>query len=734
MANPVKTIKFARGTQKIGSTWRRASKLNSIRIDSQTDDDSSCPDPSGDCGHRHSKVVPGYGKKEFPFPSTDELVRAAIAYFNALAREYEKRGQRLVIGGDGASATDGMREDFLDYVHRSVNKLARTPFNRGMRRRMIDRAWEHAKRSSNEEMQAISLPKSVSSRLIPTITGEFDESSGNVLRVMAGTLAEILEDGRFLAVIARQFDPLKGSVNWALGRNAGGKFNTEPKFHPVATSLKMHLDKIEDIYTEALPRVLQFLAAQYSKASEQELLDAAVSVLNEQLAEILYVLSIWTDSFAQRRDGMYDELEHYQFLLEHCLSMVLSRGAKTHVFHLDDVFMPRFSDQDPATIPAGRGPVGAHAVEVPHYFRPVLIQEGPIFAHEFRHDVYEDVEGLKDSSIEAVISALKAADKAGKFKFTNTHLQLGKQKVKTIDLLVQIYAQTLSETDADIAGGILLTGESYVYCMLSTFGAFNIRGVSPFGANRMLRHSSVFAVTEEGELGFEPHMPDYIRAIICAAALENIGFHAEAKECKRLARQAAGRPVPEFIVWRNYDPDSKFKFEIKVPVADLEQAAPVVVDAIINAPLPALGGLRNCDLVNWNRHRQAKVDALVHNLLNGKTDIPWEMGDFTPTYGVAAAAKAGWALVKDGSVAPKLALLEVERSSRVMMHAIRAHIEAKRAQQPAPDSPAAKTDGGATVPVNPTAGEVTVPAAKEEVTAPPGATAPAAEVVEKTGS
>src|SRR5262249_6002293 len=152
----------------------------------------------------------------------------------------------------------------------------------------------------------------------------------------------------------------------------------------------------------------------------------------------------------------------------------------------------RFSEHDPATIPAGRGPVGAHAVEVPHYFRPVLVQQAPLFAHEFRHDLYEDVEGLKDNSIEAVVNALKAADRAGKFKFTSPTISLGKQKIKTIDLLVQVCAQTLSETDADVAGGILLTGEAFVYCMLSTFAAFNMRGQSPFGVNRLLRHYSVF--------------------------------------------------------------------------------------------------------------------------------------------------------------------------------------------------------------------------------------------------
>lgn len=700
-------VKMSRGIKRISSAWKRASLPVPIRLDSPADDDSGCGENSGDCGHRHSKVVPGYGKKEFPFPSTDDLVRNAIAYFNALAREYEKHGQRLVIGtapeqegneagDDGASATDGMSNEFLDYVQSSVSRLSRTSNKHGRRRTLLDQARAMARDNTLDDLQSFNLPKSASGhRLIPDGKGHPSESTGNVLRVAAGTLAEILDDGRFLAVIARQFDSFKGAVNWALGKNAEGKYNTPPKYHPVARSLKMHLDKLEDIYGEALPRVMQFLAAQYSNASESELLDAAVAVLNEQLTEILYVLSIWTDSFAQRRDGMYNELEYIHFLLEESLRLILKGGGKTHVYHVEDVFMARYSDQDPATIPAGRGPVGAHAVEVPHYFRPVLLQEGPLFAHEFDHDVYEDVENLRDNSIEAVVNRLKRDDKAGKFKFSQSHVMLGKQKVRMIDVIIQVCAQTLSETHADVAGGILLTGEAYVYCMLSTFGAFNMRGRSPFGANRLLRHSSVFGVTEEGELGFEPHLPDYIRAIFCAAALEAIGFHEEALDCKRLARQAAGRPLPEFIVWRNFDPKSKFQFEIKIPVADLEQVAPAVADAIINAKLPALGGQSHGDLINWNRHRQDKVDALVAILLQGKSDIPWELGDWHPTYVVAACAKASWAVVKDGSLPPKAAILEVETGGRRMMEAVKQHMEATAGGTLIPVGPAAQSDSPA---------------------------------------
>ncbi len=656
-----------------------------------------CTHPEGEhdsnCCRRHAVVLPGYGKDKYPFPTTDELVRMSIEYINALARAYKKQGKKLTLGQDNSGAGDVSTDEtaLVAFIAAGgVRTTVRPRLHPGEIARGHSRRQSVLKSDSLDEEGGTparvlksgigSLPKPSLKTLIPQTDGKVTETTGPVLRVVAGTLAEIMHAGRFKAVIARQFDPLKGAVNWAINHMSA-------KFQPAAHSLKEHLDKLEEIYAEALPRVIMFLGSQYPKASEEELLNAAVSVLNEQLAEILYVLSIWTDSFAQQRDGMYRQLLYVVFTVEQAFFLFRTGDAKggcdtkcqeaikTHAFHIGDVFMARFSDQGPATIPGGRGPVGAHAIEVPHDESDVIVIYLPLYLHEFRHDYYNDVEGLADNETQQVVQAILEAYEAGQFQFTSEFIKIGNQKVRTIDMITQVYAQTLSETDADIAGGVMLSGSAFLYSMIATFSAFNMRGVSAFNVNQMLRHKSYFAVGEQGELAFEPHMPDYMRAYVVAAALELIGFQSEADECRKLADQAAGVPLPESIVWVNVDPKSKFKFKIQVPCADLKQVAPVVVNAIINAPLAALGGVCTSQLVNWNRKRQDKVDALAKNLMAGKSDLPTDIGDVWAPYVAAAAITAVWGLVKSGAQ-PMYAAAMVETNARIMMDAVRERFHA----------------------------------------------------------
>ena len=671
------------------NAWQRATasllsgKGGALCIKAAPDAETPCVHPEGDhqstCCRRHAVVLPGYGRAEYPFPTTDELVARAIAYFNALARDFEKNGKQIVISDEALGEDQG--ELFLAYVRRSLNGRPVNLSQWQRRRRLREQARAHASRSGNTgaAQSAISLPKVTKQPLIPEDNGvTMTETAGPVLRIAAGTLAKIMHDGRFKSVIARQFDPYKGACNWALN-------NMAEKFHEPAASLREHLTKLEEIYGESLPRVIKFLSAQYENASDEELLDAAVSVLNEQLNEILTVLGIWTDSFAQRMYGFYPELDYVHFTVGQAnhlyhngdLDSVTDTGVKSRAFHLYDVFMARYSDQGPATIPGGRGPVGAHAIEVPFDEADVLVIYLPLYMHEFRHDFFNDVEGLADDMTQAVVAAIKAGEAAGKYKFSSDTLMLGKQPVKMLDMITQIYAQTLPETDADVAGGISLTGEAFMYSMLATFSAFNLRGTDAFEANRLLRSGSYYAIGEQGELAFEPHMPDYMRAHVVAAALEAIGFTAEAAECRRLADQAAGVPLPQYITWRNIDPKSRFKFEVKVPVADLKQVAPVVVDAIFNAKLPSLGDQSTQELVNWTRKRQDKVDALVKLLMEGKSAVPFDTGDFWGTYVAAAAIKAAWALWKSGRYAPKAAAFFVEANARKMMDQVRTRFEAK---------------------------------------------------------
>src|SRR5262249_53983365 len=245
--------------------------------------------------------------------------------------------------------------------------------------------------------------------------------------------------------------------------------------------------------------------------------------------------------------------------------------------------------------------------------------------------------------------------------------------------ITKVYADTISEVDADIAGGVLLSGPAFVYNMLATFSAFNAKEEGVFGRERLLRSGSVYEVDEQGGLHFEVHLPDYARAYVNAAALEALGFDEEARDCRARADQGAGTPLPKDITW--VDAEGKRKMTVKIPFADIVQAAPVVVDAIMNTPLQSLGGVAMSKIINWTPRRQDKVNLLVETLMEGKADVPTDKGDFYATYVAAAATLAYWGLVRSGTF-PQHAAELVERNALKMLDTVRERLETKGQSTP----------------------------------------------------
>lgn len=637
------------------------------------DDGSTC--------RRHLIVLPGTGRSEFPFPSKDELVEACLHYIAEVARIQRRRARAARSEGQPNEGSRGRghthRHDVrpLDIGELSSNRLSN---HEG-----LDQLLQHMD-GSKSGAPAPAAPSVAVKPLVPAPAPKAKENpNGATLWAAAGGLASIMHAGRFEAHIAEVFDPHTGTLDWA-------RRTLSAKYQPTVESLSAHFDKLTELYREALPSVMHALQAQYRDAGEDQLIDAAVRVVNQQLAEILYILSIWTSSFAQQRDGKYEQLLHVNFTLEECLRLY-SRGISAKTLHTGDVFMPHFSADGPSTIPGARGPVGAHAVQVPHDERNIIALMLPIYLHEFRHDFYADVEGLPEQMSAAVLRAIDTAYKAGKFKFSADKIKLGKQTVPTIDLLKQIYVQTLSENDADIAGGVSLGGEAFGLSMISVFSAFNSKGENIFETDVLLRNHNRYAVTEEGDLVFAPHMPDFARAYVLAAGLDTYGFHDAAENCRQLAVQAAGLPVPKSIIWFNGDPRSPFKFKIEVPLEDIIQVAPVAADAIINAKLECLGGVSNGELVNWNPKRQAKVERLSNLLMEGKSEIPSDMGDVFATYVGAAAVRAYWYLCRGGEQ-PRAAAATVEGAAREMLTTLRKQQASATSVTvaPAPAAPVAK--------------------------------------------
>lgn len=591
-------------------------------------------------------ICPGYGDENFNFPTVEEAVN------RSLARLGEKIAADKGGKGKGAKPTTDASLKVTD-----VGFIPGLP-NKG------------------------SIP-SQSAGLIPQLPHARVSGVDATLFSAAEGLRLMMDAGKYDAIVAERFDDHADKVTWAKSVIVPLK----PRYLPAIESLEQQLTKLRTLYLETLPRVLSVLVAQNPNVPEGQLLQHAIQSLDEQLAQILGVLRIWTDAFGQLRSGNYKQLEAVVFAVEQAFRLFegldfgikldddVKERLKTSKFHVGNVFVARFSEHGPATLPGTRGPVGAHAIEVPHDERSIITLMLVLYMHEFRHDIFADVEGLGSELTMVVAKAIAEACEKQEIKFSQDTVRIDRTEVPTSNIMVKLFADTIGEVDADISGGILLSGPAYLYNMISTFSAFNSKGDGVFKTPRLLRAGSYFSINklenDQKTIEFWPHPPDYIRAYIVAAALDEIGFPAEAAQCRLLADQAVGE-VPKFITWRSDNPKSKVA--IRIPVEDLKVVAPVVAKALIRSPLAALGGLATVDIINWTERRQLKVDRLVDNLMNGSAALPDDLGDIHATYVAAAASLAYWGLVKSGVPAMKAARF-VEANSLAMLDAVRLRFE-----------------------------------------------------------
>lgn len=588
------------------------------------------------CGGDRVRVFRGYGKKKYDLPTAGELVEASVRYITRMKRLQEQQAAQQ--GKKGAKGEAPLAE--IEALEESASTT--TPLG----------------------------VKSLAPEALPF------NGSGPTLLAVAGGIGAVMDAGRYRSRVARIFGPLKGEINWALN-------HMDESWTPIWKSLgEDHLLPLEKNILEAMPDVCKFIEVQYPDASTDEVLDAAAAVLHEQVAEILSVLSIWGDCAAQQRDGLYPELKYVVQMVRAAFNLmrtgdITGKGdpgtaakIQTIAFQADDKMLARYADSGRSTIPGAKGPVGAHVINVDYDESEMITTSLACpYAHEARHNWREDVVGYPEQQTETAVARVLEAHKAGKYNLTSETYKIGKQEVPAIALLAQIFGQTLSEKDADIPGGTLLTGPAYSKGYHGVFGALNSRARGVFNTNRLLRTYGFFLVNEAGELVIEPHMVDFVRGLVIGIALRNRGFEAAANENDALSRQAVGLPVPKSITWVNMDPKSKFKFKIEIPLSDLMQVAETVVDSIINDKLPCLGGLSAADLCDFTQHHQEKVDILVENLVKGDSTVPADKGDFYPTFVAAAAASALWKLVEKG-MHPVLAIKFVERHARPMLDTI----------------------------------------------------------------
>jgi hypothetical protein len=243
----------------------------------------------------------------------------------------------------------------------------------------------------------------------------------------------------------------------------------------------------------------------------------------------------------------------------------------------------------------------------------------------------------------------------------------------------------IGEVDADTSGGVLLNGPAFSYNTLSTFSAFNSQRKGIFNQRKLLRTSSGYELTkmENGQvaLDFLPHPPDYIRAFIIAAALDEIGFPAEAEQCRKIADQAVGRRnIPEFITWDDVNGGKgKGGPQVRIAVEDLKRVAPIVVKALIRTPLKTLGAVSTTEIINWTQKSQAKCDMLAEMLMAGTWPLPADKGDIHVTHVIAACTMAYWGLCKSGMHPRDAAELVVPGGLNMILQ-VRNRIEQKHAE------------------------------------------------------
>jgi hypothetical protein len=568
-----------------------------------------------------------------------------------------------------------------------IGKVVKRARNRRTSRKSGD---THAKDAGAQQM----LPTVTPLTVIPRLPNEPADRLYKTLLLGATGLQVNMVSRQLDGIVYDIFGTEIGTLNWA-------SKNMPEQYRKGARSLQTQFDTIVPRFKQALLQLIRELAKRNPNVPQSQLLKHAVDLLLEQLGGFRFISKVYTDSFAQYRDGVYaSELMAINFFYNQAAALFKrvdpdspekkAEGLESIIYQVGDNYLARFTSMSLATIPGSKGPIGIHALQMPFDFQDILAIMLPLLAHEFRHNLFADVKGLDDEMRAVLKAAIIADHKSGALKFGSEEMMLGEQKVPTRDLMVKLMVDSIGEIDADIAGGVLFDGTAYLYNMMLSFPAMLVRGTPLAKAKKLLRTESTYRLIKQEDgshaLVFEPHPPDYIRAYIVAAGLDEIGFKAEADECRRLADLAVGQPLPTHITWSDGGGDEheegegegkseKSDMVIAFTVEDIKAVAPTVARAIIRAKLKSLGGRSTFEMVDWNAAREAKVQKLAQVLVAGGSEVPADIGSVYATYVGAAATLAYWQLLHaetDENADASAIARTVNANAMKMIHALEA--------------------------------------------------------------
>jgi hypothetical protein len=611
-------------------------------------------------GHEHHTQIDatGTGTEDFPFGTPDEIVKRVLKRAARAERRKQKRDRKAA--KNPKKGTTGL--NIVDAARSIIDKLV------------------------------VSKPAQV----VPVGQTRQSYTAGQILLKSADGMQELMMARQFDGFYEERFGDASLIMAWGLA-------NMPVKKMGAVTSLDRNWKKLRLSYQQTLPKLTRDLAQKNPKAPLMAVIQKAVELLDQELARIIYVLMIYTESIKQVRDGRFvDELNAVEVLFEDAFRLYFtgelecSKDGKTSPVQLPSstykvgaVFMPRITSSGLATVPGAKGPIGANALQFPWEMLDFIMAVFPLLGHEARHNVFHDIDGLEAELLEVVEKAIRKAHAEGRITFESETMQLGEQTVATIDLVVKLVCDMLGEVDADVVGGVLFSGPAFGDNMVMSFPAMMVRDGKVSTKVKLIRTGSAFHLVpqDNGDVAivFEVHPVDYVRIYIVAAALEAIGFAKEAKKLRQLADFAVGDELPKEITYK--DGDEQTDLVIKFATADLLAVASVLVTAIIETPLASQLGKSCGDLVMWTVKRQAKVDVLTDILAAGKSDLPTHIGSIFATYVGAAASQAYIQLVREGNMDAASALRLVNHAALKMVAGLRA-LEAS--QCPVPSKPAGK--------------------------------------------
>lgn len=610
-------------------------------------------------GH-NTETIKGSGRKDFPFQSVEDIVKGAIKRAKPATKRSRKKTAQTSTNAGQTSASQ--------------------PVDSGKEK--LVKSLDSANIDPSQLAELIKVNK-----VVPV--GETRETYEDGRVMLEGA------DGLQALMISRQFDALYDSRFGRLRNSVDKARTTMPaKYQPVVSSLESQLTKLEASYRKALPQVIEGIGKQNPGAPVHAVVQKAIEVLDQELAKIIYILRVYTDCFDQMGgDGEFAKLLWaITFFFEQTHQLYWGgdlegsgnpTALKSGEEHVGDVFLGRLTGSGLATIPGARGPVGAHAVQVPFDMQDIIPINLPLFGHEARHNVYHDVFcdtiSLEDEQVANLGQAILKAAKDGTIKFVSPTIKVGKQNLPTEQLMAKLATDCIGEIDADYVGGVLFNGRAFGENMVMSFPAMMVRDGRVSEKRNLLRLESHFELVPQKDgstaLEFEPHPVDYVRVHFVAAALDEIGFADDAKKLRQLADFAVGDELPTKVTYRNSDPKSKLTIEI--PVADIIAVAPVVAKVLIRTPLKSQNGKSCGDLVMWTQKRQDKVDILTDILVADKADVPTDKGHFFAPYVGAAATLAYLKLVREKKMEASKAALMVSKNAFTMLETLRQRAAAK---------------------------------------------------------